>query len=73
MEVSPAVLSGTPDTKTFDIDDTEVTVDHCKLLAAGGARVDVHTDDQQWRLDVTRGGNYELVTAWRPRQRGHGG
>jgi len=42
----------------------EVEID--PIQASGsGARVDVIAEDgRQWRLDVTRKGNFEVVTTW---------
>lgn len=43
-----------------------VTVEHVKPLSNGGARFDVTAEDgRQWRIDVTRDGETELVTSWR--------
>lgn len=53
-----------PNTVTVH-DGTEVEVDHVKSLPSGGARFDVVADTRKWRIDITRGGNVELVTSWK--------
>ena len=46
-------------------DGTDVEVEPIEELSGGGARVDVDAiDGPRWRLDVTKTGNYELVTSW---------
>lgn len=43
-----------------------VTVEHVESLPNGGARFDVTADDgREWRIDVTRDGDAELVTSRR--------
>jgi hypothetical protein len=43
----------------------EVTIEHVKTLATGGARFDFSTDDRKWRVDVSKSGkNTEIVTTW---------
>ncbi|WP_276271598.1 hypothetical protein [Haloarcula litorea] len=45
---------------------TEVTVEHVDTLADGGARFDITAEDgRQWRIDLTRDGETEVVTTWR--------
>ena len=44
----------------------EVTVEHIKALGDGGARFDITDDDgREWRVDVDREGDTEIVTSWR--------
>ena len=44
----------------------EVTVEHVDSLANGGARFNVTAEDgRKWQLDLTRGGDMEVVTTWR--------
>ncbi|MFC6975844.1 hypothetical protein ACFQL1_16030 [Halomicroarcula sp. GCM10025709] len=56
-----------PDTTTIEIrKGLDVEVEHLEPRGERGARVDVETDDgRKWRLDITRGGKYEVVTSWR--------
>ena len=44
----------------------EVTVEHVSTLADGGARFNITAEDgRKWQLDLTRGGDTEIVTTWR--------
>jgi hypothetical protein len=44
----------------------EVEVEHVSTLANGGARFNITADDgRKWQLDLTRGGETEVVTTWR--------
>lgn len=44
----------------------EVTVEHIKALGDGGARFDITAaDGREWRVDVDREDDTELVTSWR--------
>lgn len=43
----------------------ETEIKHVGPQPNGGARVDVDVEGgPQWRLDVTKSGNYEIVTSW---------
>lgn len=43
-----------------------VTIEHLEALPGGGARFELTTDDgRKWHVDVTRGGETEIVTSWR--------
>ena len=55
-----------PDATTITIwDGTDVEVEPIEELSSGGVRLDVDADDgPRWRLDVTKAGNYEVVTSW---------
>lgn len=52
-----------PDTLTVP-DGTDVTVEHIDRLANGGARFELSAQDKRWRVDISRSGDVELVTAW---------
>jgi hypothetical protein len=44
----------------------EVTVEHVSTLANGGARFNITAEDgRKWQIDLTRGGETEVVTTWR--------
>lgn len=44
----------------------EVTVEHVSTLANGGARFNITAEDgRKWQIDLTRGGEMEVVTTWR--------
>jgi len=44
----------------------EVTVEHVSTLANGGARFNITAEDgRKWQIDLSRGGETEIVTTWR--------
>ena len=44
----------------------EVAVEHIKALGDDGARFDITAaDGREWRVDVDREGDTEIVTSWR--------
>jgi hypothetical protein len=46
-------------------DGTDVKVEPVEQLSGGGARVDVDAiDGPRWRLNVSRNGDYEVVSTW---------
>jgi hypothetical protein len=45
-------------------DGTPVQIERVEQLAGGGARIEIDVEEgPSWTLDVTRTGNYDLVTA----------